>query len=215
MAFPLLAVIAAAASAKQGKDSKSQGNKQLALDAVSTALNYRSQRLNREMQIDLANTAHQREVEDLRKAGLNPILSGTGGAGSATPTLQAPQINKIEVPKHQQVDVATAAQIYQNQKALESNLLTQESQRNVNSAAIAKTAAETSAIKADLHKRNTMGNLWEIGENASGGGKKIINKTLDKVKEITKTRDQKAKQSKDKMADYLEKWFKFKEKGKK
>jgi len=47
-------------------------------------------RIGRRYATKMSNTAHQREVVDLRRAGLNPILGFAKGGGSSTPTPSVP-----------------------------------------------------------------------------------------------------------------------------
>lgn len=58
-------------------------------DMISSALGLWQAQKQMNFQERMSNTAHQREVRDLRAAGLNPILSAKLGGASAPPGAQA------------------------------------------------------------------------------------------------------------------------------
>lgn len=63
---------------------------------LSTALGVREARKNREWQERMSSTAHQREVADMMKAGINPVMSARGGGASTPPGAMA---DFSELPK--------------------------------------------------------------------------------------------------------------------
>lgn len=122
-------------------------------DMFTNATNVEMQREQRNWQANMANSAHQREVRDLRAAGLNPILSATGGQGAATPNV-APA--RIESPTR---DVASNYSAAQGARLNSERL---ELDKKLNSAQLLNIAADIQLKESQAYNARTGGNVNEV-----------------------------------------------------
>jgi len=146
MPFPLLAALAPMMGAGANVLSTAITNNQNKIQAQK----------NRDFQENMSSTAHQREVADLKAAGINPLLSANNGASSpqgSMATLTAPDVSGIgnmfgNVMEYQRYKMEKAA--------YEKNL-------ELTGAQIGKTQAETKSISQTERRQEAENNFnWKI-----------------------------------------------------
>ncbi|AXH77119.1 MAG: DNA pilot protein [Microviridae sp.] len=155
-----IAAAPAIASAASGLLGGIMGNK---AQKSANQANIQSVREQMAFQERMSGSAHQREVEDLRKAGLNPILSGTGGAGASTPVGAAADIKPVDsLAKNIPQVVSSAMQAALSKQAIRAQTAVADS-------------AETDA------KRNRLRLNFETGKVGVDGneGKSILQRMVE------------------------------------
>lgn len=143
---------------------------------IANAQNKKEAQRNRDFQEYMSNTSHQREIKDLKAAGLNPLLSATGGAGASTPSgAQATMENVAQGGVNSALDAARLKLQDTKQREEVKNL---KQTNDLTKAQTHKTLTEAMVLRKGIPEAEAKNMLWEKGkkfiESLSTGAKSIM-----------------------------------------
>lgn len=175
--LPAVASIFGANSAAKGQQQANQIN--IALARENNAFNASQAQANRDFQERMSNTQYQRGIEDMKAAGLNPMLGySQGGASSPSGSTASGTAARVESTQSQVAANATAAATMLAQLDLV------KAQTAATNAQAAKTTAEAQNVGSQGDNVRADTDLKRATIGKSEADQRNIIQTTDQIREI-------------------------------